>query len=167
MSVDVVHTQDPVFKQKDILATVKSIPSSIWGCCFVVTCHVHLIIIAAVSSKARQVHDWASLQEFYPMANTDTLTYLYTTLVRPHLEYACPVWAPYTHKDTDLLESIQRFACKMATCCWSSSYEELLASTDLPTLERRGLHLKLSHLFKIVHQQSFFPNGIVSLREHS
>ena len=98
------------------------------------------------------------------MANAESLTHLYTTLVRPHLEYACPVWAPYTRKDTELLESVQRFACKMATHCWNSSYEELLAHTDLPTLERRRLHLKLSHLYKIVHHQSFFPNGIVSLR---
>ena len=101
------------------------------------------------------------------MANSDTLVYLYTTLVRPHLEYACPVWAPYTHKDIELLESVQKFACKMATHSWSSNYEELLALTDLPTLERRRLHLKLSHLYKIVHHQSFFLNGIVSLKEHS
>ena len=106
-------------------------------------------------------------RKFYPMANAESLIHLYTTLVLPHLEYACPVWAPHTHKDTELLENIQRFACKMATHCWNSSYEELLALTNLPTLERRRLHLKLSHLYKIVHHQSFFPNGVVSLREHS
>ena len=57
----------------------------------------------------------------------------------------------------------------MATHCWRSSYEELLALTDLPTLERRRLHLKLGHLFKVVHHQSFFSNGIIilSLRQHS
>ena len=83
-----------------------------------------------------------------------------------HLEYTCPVWAPYTCKDTELLESVQRFACKMVTHCWSSSYEELLALTNLPTLEKRRLHLKLSHLYKIVHHQSFFPDEIVLFREH-
>ena len=106
-------------------------------------------------------------RKFYPMANAESGIHLYTTLVLPHLEYACPVWAPRTRKDTELLENVQRFACKMATHCWNSSYEELLALTNLPTLERRRLHLKLSHLYKIVHHQSFFPNGIVSLREHS
>ena len=28
----------------------------------------------------------------------------YNALVRPYLEYACPVWAPYTAHDNDLLE---------------------------------------------------------------
>ena len=55
----------------------------------------------------------------------------------------------------------------MVTHCWSSCYEELLALTNLLTLEKRRLHLKLSHLYKIVHHQSFFPDGIVLLREHS
>ena len=27
--------------------------------------------------------------------------------------------------------------------------------------------MKLGHLFKVVHHQSFFPNGIISLRQHS
>ena len=98
-----------------------------------------------------------------------TLIRLYTSLVRPHLEHGCPVWAPYTHRNTEALESMQKFACRMATHCWRSSYEELLALTDLPTLERRRLHLKLGHLFKVVHHQSFISNGIIilSLRQHS
>ena len=37
------------------------------------------------------------------------------SLVRPHLEYACPVWAPHLTKDIQAVESVQAFACKMAT----------------------------------------------------
>ena len=58
--------------------------------------------ISAICSKARQVIGHL-YRKFYPMANSDTLTHLYTTLIRPDLEYACPVWAPYTRKDTELL----------------------------------------------------------------
>ena len=122
--------------------------------------------IAAVCSKARQVIGLL-YRRFYPVADTHTLIRLYTSLVQPHLEHGYPVWAPYTHRDTEALESVQKFACSMATHCWRSSYEELLALTDMPTLERRRLHLKLGHLFKVVHHQSFFPNGIISLRQHS
>ena len=30
--------------------------------------------------------------------NPSTILQLYITLVRPHMEYACSVWAPYTMK---------------------------------------------------------------------
>ena len=82
------------------------------------------------------------------------------------MEYACPVWAPYTAKDIRALESVQKFACRMATHNWTSDYQELLSLTNLPTLERRRTELQLSHLFKIVHNLCFFP-GLVTIRERS
>ena len=36
------------------------------------------------------------------------LTALYTALVRPHLEYASPIWSPSTCKHVDGLEAVQR-----------------------------------------------------------
>ena len=32
---------------------------------------------------------------------------LYTTLVRPHLEYATPIWTPLYKKDSIMLENVQ------------------------------------------------------------
>ena len=81
------------------------------------------------------------------------------------MEYASSVWAPYTAKDIGALESVQKFACKIAMCNWTSDYQELLSLTDLPTLERRRTELQLSHLFKIVHNLCFFPEGLVATRE--
>ena len=40
----------------------------------------------------------------------ETLNQLYVYLVRPHLEYAAPVWDPHLQKDIDKLESVQTFA---------------------------------------------------------
>ena len=71
------------------------------------------------------------------MSNMDTLIHLYISLVRPHLEYACPVWAPASHKDIDSIEGVQKFAFKMATHNQSSNYQELLSLVDLPSLESR------------------------------
>ena len=79
------------------------------------------------------------------------------SLVRPHLEYACPVWAPHTAKNIHTLESVQKFAFKMATHNWNASYQELQSLINIPTLERRRLELKLCHLFKIVHNLCYFP----------
>ena len=33
----------------------------------------------------------------------------------PHMEYACVVWDPYTHKSVKALEQVQAFACKMVS----------------------------------------------------
>ena len=86
--------------------------------------------------------------------------------MRPHLEYACHVWAPHTYRDTNALESVQKFACRMMSHRWSgATYEDLLTITNLPTLERRRLELRLCHLFKIIHNLVYFPSNVIVHRE--
>ena len=55
----------------------------------------------------------------------------------------------------------------MATHNWKANYQELQSLIDIPTLERRRLELKLGHLFKIVHNLCFFPQGVFELREQT
>ena len=123
--------------------------------------HIH-----AVCSKVCQVLGLL-YRRFYNYSNVDTVVQLYVSLVRPHLEYACPVWSPHTAKDIHELERVQKFAGRMATRNWNLSYSELQSIVNLPTLERRRLELKLSHLFKIVYNLCFFPNYIIKAREQT
>ena len=123
--------------------------------------HVH-----AVCSKARQILGLL-YRRFYNFSNSDTLIQLYTSLVRPHLEYACPVWSPHLAKDIQEIERVQAFACKMATHTWRANYQELQSIIKIPTLERRRLELKLGHLFKIIHNLCYFPEGVFCYREQT
>ena len=44
-------------------------------------------------------------------ADTNTLKNIYVTCIRPHLEYACQLWDPYTSESINILEGVQKFAC--------------------------------------------------------
>ena len=53
------------------------------------------------------------------------------------MEYACQVWDPYLVKDKKAIEGIQKFAVKVVTSRWDSTYDELMQLVDLKPLEER------------------------------
>jgi len=110
--------------------------------------------ITSICAKAKQI--LAMLyRQFYQQSQSGTLLKLYTSLVRPHLEYA---WNPYKSKDITMLESVQKFGCKVCTKQWDTGYDQLLQLLDLPTLARRRLYLDLSTMYKIACSWfSLFP----------
>ena len=65
-------------------------------------------------------------RQFYSISSTQSLLQLYTSLVRPHLEYATQVWDPFLIKDIHKLESMQKFALKMCCKHWDTSCSENL-----------------------------------------
>jgi len=101
-------------------------------------------------------------RRYYQHADSNTLLQIYTALVRPHLEYASPVWSPHLSKDINSIEDVQKFALRICAKSWEDRYEDLLHLFNLPSMSERRLHLDLCTMFKIVHGFFYFPSGIVS-----
>ena len=93
---------------------------------------------------------------FYKHASPATLRTLYMALIRPHLEYAVPVWDPHLCKDINALESVQRFATKICTKSWNTSYQDLLDELHLHTLHMSRSYFKQCHSYRLVYGLSFF-----------
>ena len=126
--------------------------------------------VQSVCSKARKILGLL-YRRFYNNAPSNSLVQLYLSLVRPHLDYASAIWPPHVKKDKIALENVQKFACRMATRSWDSSYQDLLDFVDLPSLECRRLETRLCLLYKIIYKLCYFDDGIftpsTSLTHHA
>ena len=63
---------------------------------------------------------------------------------------------PFLAKDIQLLEKVQTFAAKVCTKQWNWSYEELLHTLQLPSLQVRRKRMKLVLLYKYINNMAYF-----------
>ena len=75
----------------------------------------------------------------------------YKGLVRPHLEYAAPVWAPHLVKHIEALENVQIRATKLVPGLAKYDYSERLKIPKLPTLAYRRTRGDMITAYKIIH----------------
>jgi hypothetical protein len=80
----------------------------------------------------------------------ETFMSLYTTYVRPHLEYAVQAWCPWTLGDKEILENVQRRAVAMVTNLRGRTYGERLAEMGMTTLENRRRRGDLIQMFRVM-----------------
>jgi Reverse transcriptase (RNA-dependent DNA polymerase) len=76
---------------------------------------------------------------------------LYTQYVRPHVEFATPVWSPWLQSDIKTIEKVQERAIKMMTGLKSVSYEDRCKEAGLETLENRRKLQDMAQTYKLVH----------------
>ena len=83
---------------------------------------------------------------------------LFTTFIRPRLEYASEIWSPQYLKDIDMIESVQRQFTRRIPKMRNRnlSYTERLSKLDLESLEMRRIKMDLVMIYKMLH-------GIVDL----
>jgi len=65
--------------------------------------------------------------------DSDTVSQLHKSLVRPHLEYGVQVWRPHVRKDAELIEGVQRSATQLISSLRDKNYEERLQILKLTT----------------------------------
>ena len=109
--------------------------------------------------------------------NLCVLSKLYTTYVRPHLEFSTYVWNPVTVSLINLIENVQRKFTKrtMLRKNIRSNFPGRWAFLRLETLELRRFYFDLVLTYKIIHKQisltciDYFdisPRGIFSRSKH-
>ena len=116
--------------------------------------------IDIVCNKARRMLG-IIYRNFCAYCNTASLLKLYISLVRPHLEYASPVWSPYSAKQIAKIENVQKFGLRIVSGDWSADYNNLLVTYLIPTLQMRRSELSLCLLYKITKGECFFPEGLI------
>jgi hypothetical protein len=94
------------------------------------------------------------------------LRLLYTSYVRPHLEYASPVCCPYLVKDIKILEKIQQRATKLVPELRNLPYSDRLKELGLTTLEIRRQRGDAIQFFKLTNNFNrvnwYHPNSVTN-----
>ena len=97
----------------------------------------------------------------------DIFSQIFKTLVRPHLEYAAPVWSPHLISQKELIKNVQRRATKMVPGLSDLPYPERLRKFNLPTLAYRRVRGDMIQTFKLMNDIDGYDKSLPSSLEIS
>ena len=116
----------------------------------------------------------AITRKTFECIDSDTFGFVFKGLIRPHLEYAAPVWSPHTVRQIESLENVQRRATKLIPGFSKLSYPERLKKLKLPTLAYRRARGDMIQVFKMTSEEGYdktlpniFKTNVTHLRGHS
>jgi len=84
---------------------------------------------------------------------------IYKSVILPKLEHCTAVWDPYFATDESSLENVQKFAVKIVTNQWNSSYSDIRTALNWQTLESRRNIIKLKVCYNILNHYSCIPSS--------
>ena len=124
---------DHVFEEKDLGVTIDS----------------NLSFEDHISSKVKIANAMMGLiRRSFSYLSCYLFRKLYLAFVRPHLEYAQVVWAPYSKKLVNMIENVQIRATKMVDGLGALDYPERLRKLNLPTMVHRRARGAMIELYK-------------------
>ena len=109
-----------------------------------------------ICNTARRTAGWV-LNTFVTRDPTTLIT-LFSSLIRPILEYNCEIWNPYKIKDINQLEQIQRSFTHRISGMQDLNYWERLEKLGISSLQRRREKIIITSIWKIKNKK--IPNSI-------
>jgi len=91
--------------------------------------------------------------------STEAKALAYISLIRPHLEYASAAWDPYTARDSNQLDSVQRRAARFVKKDYrrTTSVSQLVVQLGWESLSDRRMNARLSLFYKGLHGLAAVP----------
>ena len=91
------------------------------------------------------------LRRLFVHLDKDMFKKLFTSMVRPHLEYGVPIWNPHMKKNINANENVQRKASKRIPGLSHLTYKQRLETIKLPTLQYRRYCGDMIETYKMLH----------------
>jgi len=110
-----------------------------------------------ISAKTTRVLNFVRRNIYHCTPKVNALAY--TSLIRPHLEYASAAWDPYTARDSHQLDIVQRRAARFVKRDYRqiTSVSELSSHLAWQSLEERRKNSRLSLFYKGLHGLAAVP----------
>ena len=105
--------------------------------------------IMNIVDDANRMAAW--ILSVFSTRDREVMMTLYKSLVRPRVEYSCPLWDPKKIGDISLLEQVQRQFTSRIKDIHHFSYYERLAALQLMSLQRRRERYTILHLHKVIY----------------
>ena len=93
------------------------------------------------------------IRHTFKYIDKEIFTFLYKSLVRPHLEFASCIWSPAQKFNINAIEKVQRRATRLVPEIRELRYEDRLRALNLETLSYRRMRADLLEVYRILSKQ--------------
>ena len=116
---------------------------------------------AAAAAKGNQI--LGVVRRSFASLSKTSLTLLFKSLIRPHLEYGNGIWGPVSKGDQKLIEKVQRRATKLVPEIRAKPYADRLKELGLPSLSYRRLRGDMILTYQILRGNLDVDRTLLSL----
>ena len=139
----------------------------IWDCLLLVISHGTNNDVDRITAKDNKVLGLLK-RACRDLNDVDSMRTLYCSLVRPLLEYSCETWNPYTKRNSDKLEAVQRRATRWITRS-DDDFDTRLSKFKLLSLFDSRFIRDVTFLFNVIndHYDIDLSNKLIFCKDRS